>query len=47
MNDVQLQRYGRHIPLPGSDIEGQQRLRDAKILIAGSGGDKAPLRRCI
>jgi len=38
MNDQQLLRYSRHILLPEIDIEGQQRLLDASVLIVGLGG---------
>lgn len=42
MNDLQLQRYGRHILLNEIGIEGQQRLLDAKVLIVGLGGLGSP-----
>ena len=42
MNDEQLLRYSRQIMLPGFDIEGQQRLLDATVLIVGAGGLGCP-----
>ncbi len=42
MNDDQLLRYSRQIMLPEIDIEGQQRLLDARCLIIGLGGLGSP-----
>jgi molybdopterin/thiamine biosynthesis adenylyltransferase len=42
MNDEQLLRYSRHILLDDIGIEGQQRLRDARVLIVGAGGLGSP-----
>lgn len=42
MNDDQLLRYSRQIMLPGLDIEGQERLRDSRVLIVGLGGLGSP-----
>jgi molybdopterin/thiamine biosynthesis adenylyltransferase len=42
MNDQQLLRYSRQIMLPQVDIEGQQKLLAAKVLIAGAGGLGSP-----
>ncbi len=42
MNDNQLLRYSRQIMLPQIDIEGQQKLLEAKILIVGAGGLGSP-----
>jgi adenylyltransferase/sulfurtransferase len=38
MDDAQLLRYSRQIMLPEIDVEGQQRLRDASVLVIGLGG---------
>ncbi len=38
MNDDQLLRYSRHILLDEIDIQGQQRLLKAHVLIVGAGG---------
>lgn len=43
MNDEQLLRYSRHIMLPEIDYEGQERLRQARVLIAGLGGLGSPV----
>jgi len=42
MNDDQLLRYSRQIMLPQIDIEGQQKLLAAKMLIVGTGGLGSP-----
>ncbi len=43
MDDQQLLRYSRQIMLPELDIEGQQRLLDARALIIGLGGLGSPV----
>ncbi|MCR9276374.1 MAG: molybdopterin-synthase adenylyltransferase MoeB [Pseudomonadaceae bacterium] len=42
MNDEELLRYSRQIMLPEIDIDGQQALLDAKVLIVGLGGLGSP-----
>jgi molybdopterin/thiamine biosynthesis adenylyltransferase len=42
MNDEQLLRYSRQIMLPSIDIDGQQKLLDATVLIVGAGGLGCP-----
>ncbi len=42
MNDTQLLRYSRQIMLPQCDIEGQQKILAAKVLIIGAGGLGSP-----
>lgn len=42
MDDHELLRYSRHILLPQLGIEGQQKLRDARVLIVGAGGLGCP-----
>ena len=39
----QLDRYARHIILPGVGAAGQQKLLDAKVLVIGAGGLGSPL----
>ena len=43
MNDRELLRYNRHILLPQIDIEGQQRIRAARVLVIGVGGLGSPV----
>ncbi len=43
MNDQQLLRYSRHILLPQLDIDGQQALLDAHVMIIGLGGLGCPV----
>jgi len=38
MDDQQLLRYSRHIMLPQLDVQGQQRLLNASVLLLGAGG---------
>ncbi|WP_020564888.1 HesA/MoeB/ThiF family protein [Methylosarcina fibrata] len=42
MNDNQLLRYSRQIMLPQIDVEGQQKLLSAHVLIVGAGGLGSP-----
>jgi molybdopterin-synthase adenylyltransferase len=42
MQDDELLRYSRHILLDEIGIEGQQRIRDARVLIIGAGGLGTP-----
>jgi len=39
----ELLRYGRHITLPQLGLEGQQRLKAARVLIVGAGGLGSPV----
>jgi molybdopterin-synthase adenylyltransferase len=43
MNDEQLLRYSRQIMLPAFDVEGQQKLLEATVLIVGLGGLGSPV----
>ncbi len=43
MNDQQLLRYSRQIMLPDVDIEGQEKLLGASVLIVGVGGLGSPV----
>lgn len=43
MDDQQLLRYSRHIMLPELDLDGQEALLDAKVLIVGVGGLGSPV----
>lgn len=39
----ELERYSRHLIIPEFNIEGQRKLKDAKVLVIGSGGLGSPL----
>lgn len=39
----ELERYSRHLIIPEFNIEGQRRLKAAKVLVVGTGGLGAPL----
>ncbi|MAS26436.1 MAG: molybdopterin-synthase adenylyltransferase MoeB [Oceanospirillaceae bacterium] len=43
MNDEQLLRYSRHIMLPQMDIDGQEKLLAAHVLVVGLGGLGSPV----
>jgi adenylyltransferase/sulfurtransferase len=43
LTSEEMQRYSRHLILPEVGIEGQKRLKNARVLLIGSGGLGAPL----
>lgn len=43
LSNEEVQRYARHITLPGVGREGQSRLKQAKVLIIGTGGLGSPV----
>ena len=43
MNDDELMLYSRQIMLPELDVTGQERLRQARVLIIGLGGLGSPI----
>lgn len=43
MSDTEIERYARHLVLRDIGGAGQQRLRDARVLIVGAGGLGAPV----
>ena len=42
-NKAELERYSRHLIIPEFNIEGQRKLKAAKVLVIGSGGLGSPL----
>ncbi|HHG83663.1 MAG TPA: molybdopterin-synthase adenylyltransferase MoeB [Bacteroidetes bacterium] len=40
---AELERYSRHLIIPEFNLEGQRKLKEAKVLIVGSGGLGSPL----
>jgi len=40
---AELSRYQRHLSIPGFGLEGQQKLKAAKVLVIGAGGLGSPL----
>lgn len=42
-SNKELERYSRHLLIPEFNIEGQKKLKTAKVLIVGTGGLGAPL----
>ena len=43
MDDHQLLQFSRHIMLPDFDVEGQEKLLRASILLIGAGGLGSPI----
>jgi len=43
LSPEELSRYNRHIIIPGFGTAGQQKLKDARVLVVGCGGLGAPL----
>ena len=43
LNNEELARYSRHIIIPEFNIEGQKKLKAAKVLVVGTGGLGSPL----
>src|SRR5690606_17678180 len=43
LTKAELERYSRHLIIPEFNIEGQNKLKNAKVLIVGCGGLGAPL----
>ena len=41
--EEELNRYSRHILLQDVGVEGQEKIRNAKVLVVGAGGLGAPV----
>src|SRR5215217_7226226 len=42
LSPAELQRYARHLSLPDVGLEGQRRLKRARVLLVGAGGLGSP-----
>ncbi|HEU4752167.1 MAG TPA: ThiF family adenylyltransferase, partial [Armatimonadota bacterium] len=42
-SNEEILRYGRHLIMPEVGMEGQRRLKSARVLLIGTGGLGAPL----
>ena len=42
LSDVELRRYARHLVIPEVGLEGQERLKEARVLLVGAGGLGSP-----
>ncbi|MEE9162921.1 MAG: ThiF family adenylyltransferase, partial [Candidatus Neomarinimicrobiota bacterium] len=43
LSDAELVRYQRHLVLPEVGLEGQERLKRARVLLVGAGGLGSPV----
>ena len=43
LTNEEIQRYARHLILPDVGLDGQQRLKSARVLIVGAGGLGSPV----
>jgi len=43
LTTTEVARYARQLALPGIGVEGQERLRDARVLVVGAGGLGSPI----
>ncbi|MHA1668770.1 MAG: HesA/MoeB/ThiF family protein [Candidatus Heimdallarchaeaceae archaeon] len=43
LSDRELEKYSRQIILPGFDFEGQEKLKQSKVLVVGLGGLGSPI----
>src|SRR5919109_4952617 len=43
----EVARYSRHLIIPDVGVEGQKRLKNAKVLVVGAGGLGSPALMCL
>ena len=43
LSTAEIERYSRHAVLPGIGLEGQRRLKNARVLVVGAGGLGSPV----
>lgn len=43
LSDIEIERYNRHLIIPEVGVEGQQKLKAARVLIVGAGGLGSPI----
>ncbi|RMF26817.1 MAG: molybdenum cofactor biosynthesis protein MoeB, partial [Bacteroidetes bacterium] len=43
LSAAEMARYARHITIPEFNVEGQKKLKAARVLVIGSGGLGSPL----
>src|SRR5260370_40152126 len=47
LSNEEILRYSRHLIMPEVGMEGQLKLKNAKVLLIGTGGLGAPLGLCL
>jgi adenylyltransferase/sulfurtransferase len=47
LSDADLSRYARQLPLPGWGPDGQRRLKNARVIVAGAGGLGSGVLTCL
>lgn len=47
LSDAELSRYARQLPLPGWGPDGQRKLTDARVVVAGAGGLGSSVLTCL
>src|SRR5476649_1008977 len=43
LSHEEIRRYGRHLIMPEVTLEGQQKLKPARVIVIGTGGLGAPI----
>src|SRR3978361_74896 len=47
LSNEEIARYSRHLILPEVGMDGQRKLKAARVLCVGTGGLRAPLALCL